>query len=325
MIFFLIVPLIAFITWIIRRVARVRSKKSYLGWIFGGLWTIGWIMLTLFIASITRDFREYEHVDNALTINQPSTGKMIVAVSQPELEYSGNFGWIDNNEKGWDLSSDSLKIAAVKFNVKASTDDLYRVTLKRYSFGKTEQDALNRAEKIRFQAVSRDSVLDLANSYAIDQDSKFRGQYVEVEIQVPIGKKLRFDESINEKLNSLNIKVRRGYRRNRINGITIETDNESFRFRSGVDYVMGVDGELKSATGNVVTDPAPNEYRYRESDSLELEKSIEEKKRELQRLEEKKSEIKQDKSVTQKKNVQLIKDGALAGGPSPVSTMTQWF
>lgn len=45
-ILFLAVPLIGIITWIIRRVMNVRSQNRYLGWIFGGLWTLGWVSLS---------------------------------------------------------------------------------------------------------------------------------------------------------------------------------------------------------------------------------------------------------------------------------------
>ena len=48
LIFFFIVPVVAFITWVVRRLFRVRSKSSYLGWTFGFLWTLGWISATLF-------------------------------------------------------------------------------------------------------------------------------------------------------------------------------------------------------------------------------------------------------------------------------------
>ncbi|HEY2720338.1 MAG TPA: PspC domain-containing protein, partial [Chitinophagaceae bacterium] len=53
---FLAVPIVALITWIIRRMMRVRSQNSYLGWIFGGLWTLGWISASLFAASMFNDF-----------------------------------------------------------------------------------------------------------------------------------------------------------------------------------------------------------------------------------------------------------------------------
>lgn len=325
LIFFLVVPLIGFVTWIIRRIIRAKSRNNYLGWTFGGLWAIGWIAMVLFVSSMVKDFREYEHVDIPLTITQPANSKLIVAVSQPQLEYSGSFGWMNDGRDGWDLSSDTLKIAAIKFNVKASTDDQYRVFVKRYSFGRTNQEATNRAEKIQFTAVSRDSVLDLANGYAIGSENKFRGQNIEIEIQVPAGKKLRFDRSVVEKLNSINIQVKKSGRKNRVTGFEINNDESDFWYRPDVDYVMGIDGELKDPNGTINSTPPTSDYRYENNDSLDLEKTIEKKKQELKELEEKKSKKPAKPIVLKKKRVSKSQEDSFAGGPSPVSSLVEWF
>ena len=87
-------------------------------------------------------------------------------------------------------------MSTVRFNINASKDSSYYVTMKKYSYGRTQAEAMRRAEKIQYSVYSKDSVLDLSNGYAIDKDSKFRGQQVEIEIQVPVGKKIRFDESV---------------------------------------------------------------------------------------------------------------------------------
>ncbi len=281
LIFFLGVPLIGLITWVIRRILRVRSRNSYLGWTFGFLWTLGWVAAILLASSIARDFREYEHSDTTLAITQPVNEKMIVAVSEPELEYTGRFGWINDESEGWDLSNDTLRLSTVKLNIKASPDSAYHVALKRYSFGRSEEDALSRAEKIQYAAFSRDSVLDLGSGYSIGKESKFRGQQVEIEIQVPVGRKIRFDESVNDKLNPAHINVKRSNRRNRV--INIDVDNDFWhRFRSNVDYVMGIDGSLKPVSGSSIQS---NDYRYDENDSVRVKKAIEIKKQELKELE----------------------------------------
>lgn len=330
LIFFLVVPLVGFITWVIRRIIRAKSKNNYLGWTFGGLWTIGWVAMMFFMASIVKDFREYEHVDSPVTIIQPANGKMIVAVSQPELEYSGTFGWMNDGENGWDISRDTLKIAAVKFKVKASTDDQYRVIMKKYSFGRTNEEATARAEKIQYTVISKDSVLDLENGYAIDKQSKFRVQNVEIEIMVPVGKKLRFDESVYRKLNSLDIKVKRSYRRNRISGIEFTNEERSFRYSPGVDYVMGINGELINPNGKTETTEPDNNYRFEKEDSLpkddvqkeneQLRKQNEEKDRRIKELEKN-----QQKSTGGSKQKAKINDNAFAIGPSPMSSLVEWF
>lgn len=327
LIFFFVVPLIGFITWVVRRIIKVKSKSNYLGWTFGALWTIGWIAAILLASSISKDFRNYDHTDQQIEVVQPVNNKMIVAVSEPELLYSGRFSWINDEGNGWDLSDDTLRLSTVKFSVKPSLDSLYHVTLKKHSFGRTEEGAIARAERIQFNIASRDSVLDIGNGYTIDKESKFRGQQVEVEIHVPIGKKIRFDESVNDKLNSVNVRVRRSYRRNRV--VNVEIDDRSSRFRSGIDYIMGINGKLKTETGEVIEKQTDSEYRYPENnnDADNIQKQIEaeeQKKKESERkIEELKKAAKPTTSII--KTNKKIGEGDIAGMLSPVSSLVQWF
>ena len=279
LIFFLAVPLIAFIIWVVRRIIRARSRNSYLGWTFGFLWAIGWVAATLFAASITKDFREYRHSDIVVPISQPLHNKMIIAVSEPELENTGSFGWMDDHDqKGWDLSDDTLKISTVRFNIIASKDSLYYVTLKKYSYGRNETEALDRAEKIQYTVHTRDSVLDLGNGYAIDKESKFRFQQVEIEIQVPVGKKIRFDESVGYKLHPTNFRIRRRYSRNGVVNIKVDEDVYMNHFRTDIDYTMGIDGILRDSDGKPFV---KDDYRYQPDDSVEIKRQIEQKKEEI--------------------------------------------
>ncbi len=330
LIFFLVVPLVGFITWVIRRVIRAKSRNNYLGWTFGGLWSIGWVAMILFAASIFKDFREYEHEDTKVPVIQPGNGKMIVAVSQPELEYSGGFGWMNDGSDGWDLSPDTLKIAAVKISVYPGADS-FRVIMKKYSFGRTYAEAMNRAQKIQYSVTSGDSILDLSNGYAIDRQSKFRVQNIELEIYVPVGKKIRFDESVKRKLNSLHIKVERSDRRNKITGLEINSnEREDFPYRTNMDYTMTVGGILVAADGKTESTEPDNDYRYKKTDSLpkgdnqkkieELRKQNEENERKIKELE--KGQQKSNGRINQKAKVN---DDAFAVGPSPEFSLVQFF
>ena len=323
-IFFLAVPLIGFIVWLVRRIVGVRSRSSYLGWTFAFLWLIGWVAAILLATSISKDFREYEHSDNTVALNQPGKGKLIVTVTEPELEYTGRFDWINDEGDGWDLTDDTLRLSTVRFNIRASTDSAYHVKLKRYSFGRTEEEAMQRAERINYYVHSRDSLLDLANGYAIDKDSKFRGQQVEIEIHVPVGKKIRFDESVNNKLNPANIRIKRSYRRNRVVDIDVENDYWH-RFRSGADYVMGIDGSLREVSGSGVI--RSDEYRYEnDDDSIRIQEEIEMKKRELKELEELQEK---EKTKPASGNTESMdsheEDEALASSPTAVFSLIRTY
>lgn len=337
LILFLIVPLVGFITWIIRRITRAKSKSPYLGWVFGGLWTLGWVAVTLFAVSIGRDFRRYsEATPDELVMKQPAGNKLIVAVSQPELEYSGSFGWMGEGGNGWDITDDTLRIGAVKITVNPSPDNNYQTRIRRYSCGINEADAKERAAKIVYTAVSKDSMLDLGNGYYIDKGSKFRGQNVEIEILVPVGKKIRFDESVRRKLNMINIRVKRSYNRNRVTSVEIDDEDQAFRYRTDIDYTMTAGGILTGPDGKTVTPQHNNDYRYNEGeqkpDTLKndnktdsIQRLIEEEKQKSEQRIKELEKIKNSKPGVYNKPVKKNTRDVYALGPSPVSSVSEWF
>src|SRR6476659_750821 len=246
---FLAVPVIALITWLIRRMMRVRSQNSYLGWIFGGLWTLGWISASLFAASMVSDFRMTNErrppADFAIT--QPSNNKMIIKVSEPEIEYGGSFSWVHfNDDRGFDITEDTLRLANIRIRIEQSQDSNYHVGIKKYSHGRTIAEAEARAQKIGFNAAYKDSVLDLGSGIAIDRDSKFRAQQVIVVIEVPVNKRIQFDETVN-KLRTLSIRTNRYKPWHRYSDFDMNWD-EYFDYETGVDYVMGLNGYLINPT-----------------------------------------------------------------------------
>ncbi|HWR32418.1 MAG TPA: hypothetical protein VN451_02750, partial [Chitinophagaceae bacterium] len=307
-IFFIGIPLIGFIVWVIRRVIRVRSRNNYLGWTFAGLWLIGWVSVVLFASSIAKDFREYRHDDKAIVVTQPANSKMIVLVSQPGLEYNGRYWWGDEESRGWDLTTDTLRLSTIRFELKASPNAEYQVNLKKYSYGNSEEDAIERAKDIQYNIVSKDSILDLGSGYTVSKNKKFRLQQVEIEILVPVGKKIRFDESVKEKLNPVNFRIKKQYRRKKLVNIEVNDEN-NFRFRTGVDYTMEANGKLTSLDETEI--PAGNNnYRYEnKTDSNDINKEIEKKKQELKELEDKKNKQQNGtsiKKIKQNNNADLV-------------------
>lgn len=249
---FLAVPLIGIITWIIRRVMNVRSQNRYLGWIFGGLWTLGWVSLALFVSSMAKDFRFTEQTEREIALARPAMNKMIVQVPGSPIRYSGNFSWINaDDDQGWDITDDSLKLSNIRVTVEKSDDSLYHVTLRRYSAGDNRARALKRAEEIEYSVSSIDSVLSLGSGFGLSSADKFRGQKVMVEIQVPVGKQIRFDNSVGEKLNPYDIRVSENDRTNRRRNWNRRNwdfeweNNWYYDWQPNTDYYMTADGKLK--------------------------------------------------------------------------------
>lgn len=301
LIFFLAVPLIAIITWIVRRAMRVRSQNRYLGWVFGGLWTLGWICLFTFIATMGRDWKFYSKVAQNVPVPVSAANKLTVRVDEPVVQYGGTFPWIDSDDEGWDLTEDSLRMANVKLRVQKSTDSLYHVTIWRYSAGQNRNQARNRAEKIVYSAATMDSALILGSGLGVGKAEKFRGQKVLVEIGVPAGKKILFDASVDEKLHPVNIRVYSRNRWNRNNDWDMDWDDDSyFDWKTNTTYVMSTDGELREE-GVITTEPANTDvYEYKRPAADSLRRAIEERERQLEEDKRRLQEVERRSSLLQK-------------------------
>jgi hypothetical protein len=249
---------------------------------------------------------------------------MVVTVASPELSYTGRFDWINDGGEGWDLANDSMKLSNVDFDFLKSNDSNYHVTVKRYSFGKTESEAMGRAEKIHYPVSSVDSILDLASGYAIDKDSKFRWQHVVVEIHIPVGKKIRFDRSVNEKLNPGNFDFNDGGRYSRRINRSWRNGESYYSYsrylHAETDYVMSAEGRLMEPSGHSLDGDG---YRYDENenanDSIRIHRDIERKKQELKELEDRQN--RRQSSVEYREGQEIAKTNSMTPGFSIIKAL----
>jgi phage shock protein PspC (stress-responsive transcriptional regulator) len=334
LILFLGVPLIGFIVWLIRRIIGIRSRSHYLGWIFGGLWTLGWVSVILLASTIVGETRYFEDAEPiTIPITQPAN-KMTVLVSQPVLEFTDKAWWIDNDAEGWNINDDSLKLSLVDFTVEKSPDADYHVILVKKSMGKSVSDAKTRAGQIQYSIESKDSILDIGNGFAISKQSKYRGQVIELRIQVPEGKKLRFDESITRKLNPVEIKM--NSRRSRLRRARIDIDyNDWFEYRTNVDYEMSKNGTLvdpnKPTEMPSASKSQTGDYRYNDQQPATIN-SIEDQRRKVQEEQQKLREMEENKKAKKdsisgngkKESLDDEDDGEDVAG-SPIFSLVQIF
>jgi phage shock protein PspC (stress-responsive transcriptional regulator) len=279
LVFFLLVPAVAFFVWVVRKIFGIKSKRSYLGYVFGGLWILGWVCVTLLISSISKSFRNRTEVKETVAITQPQKNRMLVTVSEPTVRYSGNYWWLhdDNDASGWDINDDSLKLSTVRLQVEQSNDSNYSVQIVRRSYGQNKSSAVSKAEKIDYKVSYKDSVLDLGSYMAIGKADKFRAQHVNVIVSVPVGKQIRFDRSVESKLHPVNYRFTQKNRWNRMNEDWDVDVYSEFDYSSDVDYIMTVDG-LRRADGK-------DNEKYKYENNQEELKEIERKKEELNQKE----------------------------------------
>lgn len=241
LIFFLGLPIVGLLTWLIRRIIGVRSRNHYLGYIFGGLWTIGLISFIFLAGAFSRNFKTGSEKEVEFTMVQPSNGKLLVDVQSNNVRYYGGdwYGIEWNDMPIYGINQDTLMLNTVRVNIVQSKDSAFHIHKVAFSRGNNPAIALSLAEKINFNIVQRDSMILLPKGFAISRDDKFRNQRVLVVIEVPVGKKIELDKSIdNYEWFTVNFNRRRGW--------NVESDNDywdnDFRWDSNVEYIMTVNG-----------------------------------------------------------------------------------
>ena len=246
LVFFIGVPVIGVITFIIRRFARAKSKSHYMGWSFGVMWILGWVFLMLMISSVVRDFKGISSMNEVpVTLSEPGIPSLTVKTLQNE-SYRRNTWFRLEPFATYGIGDDTALVGNVTFRIKRSLTDSFQVTVMRTANGNTRRDADTLAALIPFNIMQQDSILLTDKAFTINKTDKFRNQRVEIAIYVPVGHKIKVDESFRNR-NRVNFG---NYSRNWNN----YSDDKDFNYSYGVTYIMKEEG-LYTLSGD------PSNYR----------------------------------------------------------------
>ena len=279
LILFFIVPVVALVQWLIKKIAGIKQKHHYIAYILGILWVAGWVSAVLLVATISKEFKRSGQVSNEVSIIQPSNGRMKIEFKDAEGKYyplNLNFGDTDDNEDDLknslrlSASEDSLLLGNIKIQVEKSSDDKFHVTTIRRARSSTPLLAEQIAESIPFQLSQADSILTLPIAFPITSNTKFRNQQVRVQIEVPVGKEIFINDRADN-LHYYSVTTNN-------NGLTIDWDNDNgfnYFWRSGVWYIMtdhGLEKKYKDAgeTLNGVIEKVEKEFKKGAIDSINM-------------------------------------------------------
>jgi phage shock protein PspC (stress-responsive transcriptional regulator) len=279
-----IIPVIALLTWLIRRIIGTRSRRHYLGYVFATLWIIGLISFVVLSGMLINNFRARAHSEEEFALTQPSHGNLIIQAHQNvHRDFYDDDWWFGN---GWrhngffyTLSDDSILLNTVQIKVLRSEDSSYHLRVLRGSLGSSANAALDYARQISFPVTQSDSIIQLPGGFPITRDQQFRNQQVIVAVYIPVGKKIMMDNSV-KRYDWVNLHVRRGH----INWDNDDRydenyDDEGFSlennyyWNSGVEYIMTTEGlQRLSALGKYDDRPEQPEKRERPEIKEKLEK-----------------------------------------------------
>jgi phage shock protein PspC (stress-responsive transcriptional regulator) len=287
LVFFIAVPIIGIITWIIRKIARSKSNGRMLGFSFGAMWVIGWICFICLLASISQEFRYSSKnlAEQEIALTNPIVDKLEITAKSPLDKYNSRRFIRFQPFEG--IQEDTAFVNNIDVRIVKATNDSFKVTVIRTATGNTRNIAENNAAKIEYSGVQKDSVLLMDKGIGINKTDKFRNQRVVLTIYVPVGKRIKVDKSISW-FNNVH------FGDNWDNNDWYDSDDNYDDWKTGREYIMKADGHLYSLNGTpankeghtkvtingngieVITDENGNNdnYRYNNGEPMNKEDSI---------------------------------------------------
>ena len=218
---FLGIPFVAMLTWLIRRIMGVRSKRHYLGYAFGLLFFLGIVSTFLMMGSLIGNFKYKSGTEEAVPLSDTGINKLYVKVTTDTLKRKMKWWHWENNENrpfdNW--GKDSFLLNTVKLEIVKSWDGQFHFDRIATSRGSSEANAAALAKKIAYPIEISDSTIVLPSGFFITPAEKFRNQQVRVVLHVPVGKRIQLEKGVFD-FSFFTIFVNQG------NGIHVEVEDD---------------------------------------------------------------------------------------------------
>ena len=195
LIFFIGVPIIGILTWLVRRLAKIKTNRKAMRVSFLSLWVIGLFCFISLFVSVGGDFR-YSNTpaEQEVSLTNPSINKLEITSSAPGRKFYSNRWFRMEPFEGMD--EDTAYVQNVSIHIIKSPTDSFKVTMLKLVRGSRKRYADTLASLMNFNVVQMDSMLVIDKGIAITRKDKFRNQRIVLTVYVPVGKQIRVNRNV---------------------------------------------------------------------------------------------------------------------------------
>jgi len=299
LILFIWVPVVGIITFIIRRLAKLKAGSKLIRYTFISLWVLGWCCFICLIASLSRSFHYNNRgIEENIVINNPTMNKLeVVAPQHSKFWNRNNFFRIEPFAQ---IDDDSAYIQNLRIRIVKSLDDSFHVNMVKLARGSSKSVADMNAHNIQYNITQKDSFLILDKGILITPEIKFRNQFIILTIQVPKGKKIKINNNAARSGEDFHVNIGNDDENDWENNYDVD---KSYDWKPGVEYIMTEKGLKRTAyvDAEILNDDNDNhdvidEFKKNKEEML---RKREEKLRELKELD---KELKDTNSIEYKEN-----------------------
>ncbi|MBK7764337.1 MAG: PspC domain-containing protein [Bacteroidetes bacterium] len=198
--FFILLPVVGIIIWLIRRIAGYTKPNRPLRVMFTGLNILGWVSLVLLVANLVKENNTYITKPTSQKFNVLTDTLYIQAIdpdssSSEQVIFSGNA-----LDQILHRTANDNEIRAVRIKYKRTKDSLFKVVIEKSAFGSKRLTASEHAEAARYEYRLDGNTLYLSAILAVSNKMPYHFQNVKVTIYVPENKAVHVSDNFRRQL-----------------------------------------------------------------------------------------------------------------------------
>lgn len=195
LILFIWVPVLGIITFIFRRIAKIKSNSNIIRYSFLALWLLGLFCFISLLTSLRNDFRYSNHPEEInVKLENSRVSKLELTIPQ-QAKYLSKRSWL-KFEPFAAIDDDTVYVQNIRIHVVKSTADTFRIGMLKTANGRTRAEADECVNRIQYNIRQTDSLIEFDKGIALSPSQKFRNQSISFTIYVPVGKKIKIGNDI---------------------------------------------------------------------------------------------------------------------------------
>lgn len=179
--------------------ARALFKVRTPGWLSAGLgffWFINMVMAVFLVGFAAKGYRQGGTKTTDIDLSGLRSDTLRVTAADAGM--SGESYWWFDSDDGLRINDDRLEFKGlVEIRVQKSADGAFHCKQIIRARGTSTNDAISNAQQTEFPVSFSDNTLRVPTFFGILKGQKWRGQHVRLNIEVPTGKNIVFDEKIH--------------------------------------------------------------------------------------------------------------------------------
>ena len=158
---------------------------------------VGLVNLVVASVRIGLQFQDHGRVENKIALSGHQQYYLQMNQDSISIKYAEDY------DANWIIYENIHTFNNVDVDIRQTEQELPYLLIRTESSGESRKDARNRAEEIHYEVVVEDSVIKIPSYFAIPINAKFRGQWIYVNLYLPEGYSVYFDESLAEYLDDV--------------------------------------------------------------------------------------------------------------------------